>query len=195
MHRVDAVGNSPGVHWELAKGIGSLLGWHKGVRQKKTETRWKIVKGNRKACREFIEGIGKLAGNTPRDRRKKTERLIARMPEAARLAGGWPYAVAVAKPPIRAARQQGVAASRRSCPWPWLLLAGATPTSTTPIGRLLAGIGSANRGVVRTVIVIAYACPPITAAVIVDDAQNRRLHKRDDDDRKNRGKGLGFSFR
>ncbi|RWW46339.1 hypothetical protein BHE74_00047738 [Ensete ventricosum] len=52
MHRVDAVGNTPGVHQELAKGIGSLLGWRKGVRQKKTETHRKIVRGSRKACRE-----------------------------------------------------------------------------------------------------------------------------------------------
>ncbi|RRT62479.1 hypothetical protein B296_00009351 [Ensete ventricosum] len=76
MHRVDAIGNSPGVRWELAEGIGSLLGWHKGVRQKKTETHRKIIEGSRKACRErFAEGIMKLAGNTPEDRWKKTERL------------------------------------------------------------------------------------------------------------------------
>ncbi|RWV78806.1 hypothetical protein GW17_00060155, partial [Ensete ventricosum] len=51
MHRVDAVGNSPGVRRELAEGIGSLLGWRKGVRQKKIETRWNIIGGSRKACR------------------------------------------------------------------------------------------------------------------------------------------------
>ncbi|RRT77282.1 hypothetical protein B296_00017903, partial [Ensete ventricosum] len=53
----------------------------------------KIIGGSRKACRDgispkfarrFVEGIGKLAGNTSRDRRKKT---IARMPEAIGLAG------------------------------------------------------------------------------------------------------------
>ncbi|RRT42899.1 hypothetical protein B296_00041029 [Ensete ventricosum] len=43
MHRVDAVGNSLGVYRELTEGIGSLLGWCKGVRQKKTETRRKII--------------------------------------------------------------------------------------------------------------------------------------------------------
>ncbi|RWV93987.1 hypothetical protein GW17_00043515 [Ensete ventricosum] len=69
MYRVDAIGNSPGVHRKLIEGIGSLLGWRKGVYQKKTETRWKIVKGSRKACHEFVEGIGKLAGNTPGDHR------------------------------------------------------------------------------------------------------------------------------
>ncbi|RWW83402.1 hypothetical protein BHE74_00008096 [Ensete ventricosum] len=53
MHRVDAVGNSPGVRWELTEGIRSLLGWCKGVRQKKTETRWKIIGGSRKAYREL----------------------------------------------------------------------------------------------------------------------------------------------
>ncbi|RWW80735.1 hypothetical protein BHE74_00010914 [Ensete ventricosum] len=45
MHRVDAIGNSSGVRWELVEGIGSLLGWRKGVRQKKIETRWKIIGG------------------------------------------------------------------------------------------------------------------------------------------------------
>ncbi|RWW00169.1 hypothetical protein GW17_00036880 [Ensete ventricosum] len=84
MHQVDAVGNSPGVRQELTEGIGSLPGWHKGVRQKKTETRRKIIGGSRKACRElcsgitsefskrFAEGIGKLAGSTLGDHRKKT---------------------------------------------------------------------------------------------------------------------------
>ncbi|RWW75949.1 hypothetical protein BHE74_00015983 [Ensete ventricosum] len=45
MHRVNAVGNSLGVCRELAKGIRSLQGWRKGVRQKKTETRRKIIGG------------------------------------------------------------------------------------------------------------------------------------------------------
>ncbi|RWV91869.1 hypothetical protein GW17_00045805 [Ensete ventricosum] len=73
MHRVDAVGNPPGVRWELAKGIESLPGWRKRVRQKKTEIRWKIVGGSRKACQErFTKGIGKLAENTLGDHRKKT---------------------------------------------------------------------------------------------------------------------------
>ncbi|RZS16972.1 hypothetical protein BHM03_00049051 [Ensete ventricosum] len=52
MHRVDAFGNSLGVCWKLTKGIGSLPGWRKGVRQKKTETRRKIVGDSRKAYRE-----------------------------------------------------------------------------------------------------------------------------------------------
>ncbi|RRT31655.1 hypothetical protein B296_00058696 [Ensete ventricosum] len=93
MHRVDAVRNSPGVRREIAEGIGSLSGWRKGVRQKKIETRRKIIGGSPKACRErFVEGIGKLAGNTPGDYRKKTGRLAARMPEATGLTGpifGW----------------------------------------------------------------------------------------------------------
>ncbi|RWV84250.1 hypothetical protein GW17_00054046 [Ensete ventricosum] len=38
-------------------------------------------------ARRFAEGIGKLAGNTPVDRRKKIEILVARMPEATRLTG------------------------------------------------------------------------------------------------------------
>ncbi|RWW57113.1 hypothetical protein BHE74_00036120 [Ensete ventricosum] len=45
MHRVDAFGNSPGVCWKLVEGIRSLLGWRKRVRQKKTETRRKIIGG------------------------------------------------------------------------------------------------------------------------------------------------------
>ncbi|RRT31693.1 hypothetical protein B296_00056710 [Ensete ventricosum] len=89
MHQVNAVGNSPEVRRELAEGIGSLPGWRKGVRQKKIETRRKIIGGSRKACRDlsigpgfswislefarrFTEGIGKLAGSTSGDRRKKT---------------------------------------------------------------------------------------------------------------------------
>ncbi|RWW74570.1 hypothetical protein BHE74_00017486, partial [Ensete ventricosum] len=48
----DATGNLLGVRQELAKGIRSLLGWHKRVRRKKTETHRKIVRGSRKACRE-----------------------------------------------------------------------------------------------------------------------------------------------
>ncbi|RZR92237.1 hypothetical protein BHM03_00020543 [Ensete ventricosum] len=39
--------------WELVEDIGSLPGWRKRVRQKKTETRRKIVGGSRKACREY----------------------------------------------------------------------------------------------------------------------------------------------
>ncbi|RWV95844.1 hypothetical protein GW17_00041491 [Ensete ventricosum] len=62
-----------GVHRELVEGIKSLSGWHKGVRQKKTETRRKIIGGSQKAYRErFAKGIGKLAGSTPGDHRKKT---------------------------------------------------------------------------------------------------------------------------
>ncbi|RWV86134.1 hypothetical protein GW17_00052005 [Ensete ventricosum] len=53
MHRVDAVGNSLGVCRELAEGIESLSGWCKGVRQKKTEIRRKIIGGSRKAYREL----------------------------------------------------------------------------------------------------------------------------------------------
>ncbi|RWW39597.1 hypothetical protein BHE74_00055062 [Ensete ventricosum] len=46
--------------------IGSLPRWCKGVRRKKTETRWKI-----------IGGIRKIARNKPGDRRRKTVRLAA----------------------------------------------------------------------------------------------------------------------
>ncbi|RZS24832.1 hypothetical protein BHM03_00057949 [Ensete ventricosum] len=91
MHRVDAVRNSLGVRQELAKGIRSLAGWCKGVRQKKTETCRKIVGGSRKAYQElgrrFAKGIGKFARNMLGDRRKKTRRLAVRMSEAAGLTG------------------------------------------------------------------------------------------------------------
>ncbi|RRT69540.1 hypothetical protein B296_00001734 [Ensete ventricosum] len=106
MHRVDAVGKSPGVRWEFVEGIESLLGWRKGVRKKKTETCRKIVGDNGprsslsiwpgfgrcsgislKFIRRFAEGIGKLAGNMSRDCRKKIEKLIVRMSKAARLVG------------------------------------------------------------------------------------------------------------
>ncbi|RWW04332.1 hypothetical protein GW17_00032451 [Ensete ventricosum] len=60
-----------------------------------------------KFARRFTEGIGKLVGNIPGDRRKKTGRLIARMPEAAGLAGGrWvnrPYPGVRATEPPRSA--------------------------------------------------------------------------------------------
>ncbi|RWV84854.1 hypothetical protein GW17_00053401 [Ensete ventricosum] len=83
MHRVDAFGNSPGVCRKLAEGIGSLSGWRKGVRQKKIETRRKIIGvGSRwKFARRFAKGIGKLVGNTKGDRRvedQRTCRKIAR---------------------------------------------------------------------------------------------------------------------
>ncbi|RWW43036.1 hypothetical protein BHE74_00051342 [Ensete ventricosum] len=100
MHRVDAVGNLPGVRRELAEGIGSLSGWPKGVRQKKTETRQKIVGAGNKLtgsynddeirsslsigpgfgrcsgislefAKRFTEGIRKLARNISGDYRKK----------------------------------------------------------------------------------------------------------------------------
>ncbi|RRT39612.1 hypothetical protein B296_00026553 [Ensete ventricosum] len=41
----------------------------------------------REFAMRFAEGIGKLVGNKPGDRRKKTERLTARMPKVTILAG------------------------------------------------------------------------------------------------------------
>ncbi|RZR92543.1 hypothetical protein BHM03_00020856 [Ensete ventricosum] len=106
-------GNSPGVRRELAEGLRSLPGWCKGVRQKKTETHRKIVEGSQNTCRErcsvilpkfarrFTEGIGKLAGNMPGDRWKKTERLTARMPEDVGLVGGTTFAeISTSKPSV-----------------------------------------------------------------------------------------------
>ncbi|RWV77886.1 hypothetical protein GW17_00061229 [Ensete ventricosum] len=75
----------------FTEGIGSLQGWRKGVRQKKTETYRKIVEDDGPGsslsieprfgrcsgislefARRFAEGIGKLVGSTSGDRRKKT---------------------------------------------------------------------------------------------------------------------------
>ncbi|RWW37643.1 hypothetical protein BHE74_00057212, partial [Ensete ventricosum] len=64
IHRVDAVGNSLGVHRELTEGIESLPGWRKGVRQKKTETHKKIVRGSRKAYRDSLGDSPKGSGSS-----------------------------------------------------------------------------------------------------------------------------------
>ncbi|RWW13328.1 hypothetical protein GW17_00022964 [Ensete ventricosum] len=75
----DAVGNSPGVHRELAESIGSLLGWRKGVHQKKTETRRKIVGAYAsgqglddavKACRAFARTSPKVSRRSLGKRRE-----------------------------------------------------------------------------------------------------------------------------
>ncbi|RRT33292.1 hypothetical protein B296_00050465 [Ensete ventricosum] len=47
-----------------------------------------VVGPHREFAKRFVEEIGKLAGNTSGDRRKKTRRLTTRMLEAAGLAGG-----------------------------------------------------------------------------------------------------------
>ncbi|RRT42509.1 hypothetical protein B296_00013966 [Ensete ventricosum] len=70
MHRVNVVGNSLGVRRELAKGIGSLLGWRKRVHQKKTETHRKIVRDNQKAYRDWLGDSLKGSGSSLGTRRK-----------------------------------------------------------------------------------------------------------------------------
>ncbi|RWW03169.1 hypothetical protein GW17_00033691 [Ensete ventricosum] len=94
MRRVDAFGNSPGVCRKLAEGIGSLPGWRKGVRQKKTETHQKIIGGSndamgsrRKFARRFVEGIGKLAGNAKGVAGKKTGGFTVRLSEVTGVCG------------------------------------------------------------------------------------------------------------
>ncbi|RWV93297.1 hypothetical protein GW17_00044260 [Ensete ventricosum] len=50
------------------------------------------VEPRREFAKRFVEGIGKLAGNTPGDRQKKTIGLVAIMSEVTRLGGnfdGW----------------------------------------------------------------------------------------------------------
>ncbi|RWW87209.1 hypothetical protein BHE74_00003980 [Ensete ventricosum] len=64
MHRVNTIGNSPGVRRELPEGIGSLLGWRKGVRHKKTETRQKIIDGSRKAYQDSLGDSTKGSGSS-----------------------------------------------------------------------------------------------------------------------------------
>ncbi|RZR75454.1 hypothetical protein BHM03_00058064 [Ensete ventricosum] len=99
MHRVDVVGNSPGVCRKLTEGIGSLLGWRKGVHQKKIKTRQKIigdsqkayrdlgikpgsddaVRSHRKFARRFAEGIEKLAGNVKGDCQEEDRRTCRKV--------------------------------------------------------------------------------------------------------------------
>ncbi|RWV85867.1 hypothetical protein GW17_00052303 [Ensete ventricosum] len=62
-----------------------LVGRLSGVAERLAEN--DVVGPHWKFARRFIEGIGKLAGNTLKYRQKKTKRLITRMPEAVGLAG------------------------------------------------------------------------------------------------------------
>ncbi|RZR73030.1 hypothetical protein BHM03_00019270 [Ensete ventricosum] len=89
MHRADAVGNSPGVHWELVEGIGSLSGWHKRVHQKKTETRLKIIWDSRKACRDSLGDSPKGAGSSLGTCREITERRPEDSPQEYRKLPNW----------------------------------------------------------------------------------------------------------
>ncbi|RWW37099.1 hypothetical protein BHE74_00057832 [Ensete ventricosum] len=63
----------------VAEGIGSLPGWRKEVRQKKTETHRKIVGG--------WDSIEKIARNTLGDHQRKTVRLVAGEAGGCRFAG------------------------------------------------------------------------------------------------------------
>ncbi|RWV96572.1 hypothetical protein GW17_00040701 [Ensete ventricosum] len=99
MHQVDAVGNSPGVRRKLVEGIGSLPGWHKGVRQKKIETHRKIigvaekltrssddaVGYRRKFARRFVEGIEKLAANAKGDCQEEDQRTCYKIVEGCQI--------------------------------------------------------------------------------------------------------------
>ncbi|RWV88182.1 hypothetical protein BHE74_00051812 [Ensete ventricosum] len=101
MHRVDAFGNSPGVCQKLAEGIGSLPGWHKGIRQKKTETRRKIIGGSEKlagirtmwwdltgsSLGDSSKESGSSLGTQREITEKKTRGLAVRLPEVARICG------------------------------------------------------------------------------------------------------------
>ncbi|RWV79728.1 hypothetical protein GW17_00059087 [Ensete ventricosum] len=81
MHRVDVFGNSSGVCRKLTEGIGSLPGWRKGVRQKKTETWQKIIRGD--SPKESESSLGsqrEIAG-------KKTGGLAVRLLEVAGVCG------------------------------------------------------------------------------------------------------------
>ncbi|RRT41874.1 hypothetical protein B296_00029263 [Ensete ventricosum] len=54
--------------------VRSLPGWRKGIRQKKTETHWKIVKSSRKAYRELGWSLGKPSSPRFSDRRRSVNR-------------------------------------------------------------------------------------------------------------------------
>ncbi|RWW71730.1 hypothetical protein BHE74_00020496 [Ensete ventricosum] len=58
-----------------------------------------VVGSHWEFARRFIEGIGKLAGNTLGDRQKKTGLLIARMLEAVKLVGDYCQWLLVAELP------------------------------------------------------------------------------------------------
>ncbi|RWV80300.1 hypothetical protein GW17_00058455 [Ensete ventricosum] len=81
IHRVSAVGNLPGVRWELVEGIGSLLGWRKGVCQKKIETHWKIVGGSRKAYRDLLGDSSNGSGSSLGARREITGSRLDDLPQ------------------------------------------------------------------------------------------------------------------
>ncbi|RRT31253.1 hypothetical protein B296_00054218 [Ensete ventricosum] len=90
MHRVDTFGNSPGVCRKLVEGIGSLPRWRKGVRQKKIETRRKIV-GVRTmqwdlvkiSLRDSLKESGSSLGTRREITEKKIGGLAARLPKYA----------------------------------------------------------------------------------------------------------------
>ncbi|RWW63883.1 hypothetical protein BHE74_00028914 [Ensete ventricosum] len=83
MHRVDAFWNSLGVCRKLVEGIGSLLGWRKGVRQKKTKTRWKIIRDSPKESGSSLGMRREIAG-------KKIGGLVVRLPEVIGVCGSKP---------------------------------------------------------------------------------------------------------
>ncbi|RWV88395.1 hypothetical protein GW17_00049517 [Ensete ventricosum] len=62
----------------------------------------------------FAKRIGKLAGNMPGDHQKKTIRLVARMPEAARLAGGLVFTQRRSVVDISVPQGEGLGSGRRS---------------------------------------------------------------------------------
>ncbi|RWW02495.1 hypothetical protein GW17_00034414 [Ensete ventricosum] len=89
MHRVDAVGNPAGVRRELVEGIGSLPEWCKGVRQKKTETHRKIVRGSRKACRDSLGDSPKGLGSSLGTHRDITGRRLEDSPQECQRLPDW----------------------------------------------------------------------------------------------------------
>ncbi|RWW06371.1 hypothetical protein GW17_00030308 [Ensete ventricosum] len=94
MHRVDAFGNSPGLCRKLAEGIGSLPGWRKGVRQKKIETHWKIIRWDlaRSSLGDSPKESGSSLGMRREIARKKTRGLAVRLSEVAGICGSKPTA-------------------------------------------------------------------------------------------------------
>ncbi|RZS29255.1 hypothetical protein BHM03_00062978 [Ensete ventricosum] len=75
MHRVDAVGNSLRVCRELTEGIESLLGWRKGVCQKKTKTHRKIIGDSSKGSGSSLGARREINGRRPDDLPQECRRL------------------------------------------------------------------------------------------------------------------------
>ncbi|RRT35896.1 hypothetical protein B296_00021219 [Ensete ventricosum] len=135
----NAVGNLPGVCWELIEGMRSLLGWHKGVRQKNTETSWKITEGSRKACQELgrnREARWEHARSSPKDDHKTCLKNVG----GCRIAGG------VAQEWVDEGELPRERTKNRRWRRPYEVLAKATRREVVVRGELLGGHSGVEAG-------------------------------------------------